>query len=143
MSKKKPTTKKKLTATNEDLKKDLAVVRGQLTRAETKLTKAKDTADRYKQEAAASRTAASRSGARVEKLKKKLDRATAALEPTQAVTPDEAATSGLPVGEPTAADGVVVPDETWSVVQLRAEARARGLVGMSNKPKAQLLAALT
>jgi hypothetical protein len=29
------------------------------------------------------------------------------------------------------------------VVQLRAEARARGLAGMSNKPKAKLLAALT
>jgi hypothetical protein len=47
------------------------------------------------------------------------------------------------VAEPTTADGVTVPDETWSVVELRAEARARGLVGMSNKPKAQLLAALS
>jgi hypothetical protein len=36
-----------------------------------------------------------------------------------------------------------VPDETWTVVELRAEARARGLVGMSSKSKAQLLAALS
>ena len=55
----------------------------------------------------------------------------------------EAAASGGPVAEPTAADGVTAPDETWSVVQLRTEARARGLVGTSNKPKAQLLAALS
>ena len=47
------------------------------------------------------------------------------------------------VGEPTAADGLTVPDETWTVVQLRAEARARGLVGTSNKSKAQLLDALS
>jgi hypothetical protein len=47
------------------------------------------------------------------------------------------------VGEPTAADGLTVPDETWTVVQLRAEARARGLVGMSKKSKAELLDALS
>jgi hypothetical protein len=36
-----------------------------------------------------------------------------------------------------------VANETWSVVQLRAEAHARGLTGMSNKTKAQLLAGLS
>jgi hypothetical protein len=39
--------------------------------------------------------------------------------------------------------GGTVPDETWSVVQLRAEARDRGVTGMANKTKAQLLAALS
>lgn len=68
--------------------------------------------------------------------------ASAALEPARASTPMEAAASGRPVAEPTT-DGVTMPDETWSVVQLRAEARARGLVRMSNKPKAQLLTALS
>ena len=103
-------------------------MRGQLTKTETKLSKANQKADRWKKETAAQRTAASRSDARVEKLRKKLDRAAAALEPVQAVGPLEAAASGLPVGEPTTADGLTVPDETWTVVQLRAEARARGLV---------------
>jgi len=84
-----------------------------------------------------------RSDARVEKLQKKLDRASAALEPVRAVGPVEAAASGRPAAEPTAADGLTNPDQTWTVVQLRAEARARGLAGMSNKPKAKLLAALT
>lgn len=143
MSEKKARATKKLTATNEELKKTLAVVRGQLTKSETKLTKATGKAERWKKEAAAQRTAASRSGARVEKLQKKLDRAAAAVEPIRATGPMEAAASAGPVAAPAAADGVTVPDETWSVVQLRAEARARGLVGMSNKPKAQLLAALS
>ena len=82
-------------------------------------------------------------GARAEKLQQKLDRASDALEPVKATAPMEAAASGEPVAERSTVDGVTVPDETWSVVQLRAAARARGLVGMSNKPKAQLLAALS
>ena len=142
-SKKKTRTIKELTAANRELKKTLSGVRGQLTKTETKLTKANQKVDRWKKETAAQRTAASRSDARVEKLRKKLDRAAAALEPVQAVGPLEAAASGLPVGEPTTADGLTVPDETWTVVQLRAEARARGLVGMSKKSKAELLDALS
>jgi chromosome segregation ATPase len=142
-NKKKTRTIKELTATNRELKKTLSGVRGQLTKTETKLIKANQKADRWKKETAAQRTAASRSDARVEKLQKKLDRAAAALEPVQAVSPLEAAASGLTVGEPTAADGLTVPDETWTVVQLRAEARARGLVGMSKKSKAELLDALS
>ena len=35
------------------------------------------------------------------------------------------------------------PDETWTVVRLRAEARSRGITGLSGKTKAELLAALT
>jgi chromosome segregation ATPase len=142
-NKKKTRTIKELTATNRELKKTLSGVRGQLTKTETKLIKANQKADRWKKETAAQRTAASRSDARVEKLQKKLDRAAAALEPVQAVSPLEAAASGLTVGEPTAADGLTVPDETWTVVQLRAEARARGLVGMSKKSKAELLDAMS
>ncbi len=143
MSKKKVGTAKKLTATNEELKRTLSVVQGQLTTSETRLTKATGKAERWKKEAAAQRRAASRSGARVEKLQKRLDRAAAAVEQMADTGPMEVAASGGPVAEPTAAEGVTVPDETWSVVQLRAEARARGLVGISNTPKAQLLAALS
>ena len=134
---------KKLNAANEELTKRLSAVRAQLTKTETKLGKANEKAKRWRREAAAARTAASRSDARVEKLQRKLDRASAALEPVQAVGPLEAAATGRPAAERTAADGLTIPDQTWTVVQLRAEARARGLAGMSNKPKAQLLAALT
>lgn len=130
-------------AKEKELKKRISALRGQLTVAEKKLTKTRDQAERWKTEAKAQRKSASRAGARAEKLQQKLDRASAALEPVQATAPIEAAASGRPVAEPTTADGVTLPDETWSVVQLRAEARARGLVGMSNKTKAQLLAALS
>jgi hypothetical protein len=119
---------KELSVTNKELK-TLPAVRGQLTKTETKLAKANETAERWKKETAAQRTAASRSDAQVEKLQKKLDRAAAALEPVQAVGPLEAAASGRTVSEPTAADGLTVPDQTWTVVQLRGEARARRLVG--------------
>ena len=134
---------KKLTAANEELTKTLSAVRGQLTKTETKLGKANEKAERWKREAAAARTAASRSDARVEKLRRKLDRASPALKPVRAVGPVEAVASGRPAAEPTAVDGLTIPNQKWTVVQLRAEARARGLAGMSNKPKAKLLAALT
>ena len=142
-SKKKARAIEELTATNRDLKKTLASVRGQLTKTETKLAKANERAERWKKQAAAHRTAASRSDARVEKLQKKLDRATAALKPTLVSGPNVAAGTGRSVTEPTGSDGLTVPDKTWTVVQLRAEARARGLSGMSKKSKTQLLAALT
>lgn len=141
-SKKQKRVIEKSSVKQKELEKSLSTLRGQLTRTEKKLTKARDRAERWKTEAKAQRTSASRAGARVDKLHQKLDRASAALEPVQASAPVEAAASGRPVAEPTV-DGVTVPDETWSLVQLRAEARARGLVGMSNKPKAQLLAALS
>jgi hypothetical protein len=134
---------KKSTAGKKELKKTLTVVRSQLTKTETKLEKANAKAQRWRKEAQAQRSSAARSGTRAEKLQKKLDRAAGALEPTQATGPLEAAASGRPAAEPTTADGVTVPDDTWTVVELRAEARARGLVGMSNKSKAQLLAALS
>ena len=140
---KKSKTIEKITTANVELKKTLAGVRGQLTKTRAKLTKATERADRWKKEAAAHRTAAARSDARVEKLQKSLDRATAALKPAPATKADKAAASGDSTTEPSTAYGLTTPDETWTVVQLRAEAHARGLTGMSDKTKEQLLAALT
>ncbi|HEY5783215.1 MAG TPA: hypothetical protein VIT65_00395, partial [Microlunatus sp.] len=73
----------------------------------------------------------------------KLDRATAALKPAPATGPKKAPASEDSTAEPSTAYGLTTPDETWTVVQLRAEAHARGLTGMSDKTKEQLLAALT
>ncbi len=136
-------TIKKVTTENAELKKTLAVVRGRLTKAKTKLTKANEKADRWRKEASAHRTAASRSDARAEKLQHKLDRATAALKPAPATKPQKTAASTGSTSEPSTAYGLTTPDETWTVVQLRAEAHARGLTGMSDKTKDELLAALT
>ena len=137
------TSEKKRTAKNKELKKTLADVRDQLTKSENKLAKARGKVERWKEESAAQRTEASRSAARAEKLQKKLDRAANAAQPTQAKGPVEATASDVQVAEPTTSDEATVPDHTWSVVQLKAEARARGLVGLSNKPKAELIAALS
>ena len=137
-SKKKADTTKKSSAGKRELKKSLSVLQGQLADTETKLEKAKAKAERWKKEAAAQQSSAAQSGARAEKLQKKLDQAATDSEPTRATKPLEAAASA-----PTTGDGATVPDETWTVAELRAEARARGLVGMSSKSKAQLLAALS
>ena len=134
---------KKLSATNKELRKEVTTLRSRLTRAESKLARTEDRAKRWQSETAAARTAASRSDARAEKLQRKLDRGVAALEPVRGVAPAEAAATHRPAAEPTTPDGVTVPDPTWTVAQLRAEARARGVTGLSGKPKAQILAALT
>jgi hypothetical protein len=119
--------------------KSLAVLRAELATTTKALKKAKARADRWRRRAEEQERAAKQARARVEKLQRKLggpSTAPAAAAPTDAkaaVAPDE----------PTTVAAVSVPDETWSVVQLRAEARARGLTGMSNKTKAQLLSALS
>ncbi len=146
MSKKAPTTKK-ATASPKELTKALAETRSRLTRAESRLVKAQGKAERWKKEAVSQREAAATSGARAKKLQKKLDRALAALEsgrntdPSSSAVPEAAPES--PAAEPTVPDGAAAPDATWTVLQLRAEARRRGVAGMSNKSKAQLLAALS
>ena len=127
----------------QDPEKNLSILRGQLSRTEKALTKAKNRADRWRKEAKAQKRSASRARARVEKLRQKLDGASAALESVQAAAPMDVIAPGRPVAGTATVDSVTVPDETWSVVQLRAEARARGLTGMSNKTKAQLLNALS
>ncbi len=142
-SKKQKRAIEKSSAKQKELEKGLSTLRGQLTNTEKKLTKARERAERWKTEAKAQKKSAAKAEARAKKLQQKLDRASAVRETVQTGAPLGAAASGQPVAEPTTADGVTVPDQTWSVVQLRAEARARGLVGMSNKPKAELLAALS
>jgi len=56
---------------------------------------------------------------------------------------EKASTSSVPDARPTATASSMetfgTPDETWTVVRLRGEARSRGLTGLSGKSKAQLL----
>lgn len=86
--------------------------RTKLTRTEKALAKAKNRAERWREEAKALRRAASRARARVERLRQKLDGSSAALGPVQAAAPMPLVTSGGPVAEPTTVDGVTA-DETW------------------------------
>ncbi len=140
---KKKGSPKKSSMSKAELRRSVSAVRGQLTTTEAKLAKAQDKAERWKKEATAQRRSAARSEQRVDKLAKELDRAEAGGQPPQAVRPDRKTASRRPPAKPATAGTVSVPDQSWTVLHLRAEARARGLVGMSNKPKAQLLAALS
>ena len=122
--------------------KSRSALRGELAATKKALKKAKNRADRWRKEAKDQKRAAQRARARVERLQRKLAGASASSAKVQAAPMDEMP-SVRPVAESTTVDVVAVPDETWSVVQLRAEARARGLTGMSSKTKAQLLTALS
>jgi hypothetical protein len=125
----------------KQLKTDLSTVKGQLTKTEKKLAKVEDRKDRWKKEAKAHKKSAAKAGARADLLQEQLDEASATLRSTpsedqvEAASVDEPGTSGNE-------DGVGKPDESWTVVQLRAEARARGLTGMSRASKSDLVAAL-
>lgn len=126
----------------EKLKKDVSALKGQLTKTEQKLTKAAERTERWKKEAKAHKKSASKAGGRVELLQEQLDQASAALEtvPSEAIV--EAAGVDGSVSRQDTDEGVGAPNESWTVVQLRAEARARGMAGMSKKSKADLIAAL-
>ena len=122
--------------------KTISALRGELATTKKALDKSKDRADRWRQQAKDQKRAAQRARARIEKLQRKLAGASDSSAKVQAA-PMAGLASVTPVAESTTVDVVAVPDETWSFVQLRAEARARGLTGMSNKTKAQLLTALS
>ncbi len=146
-SKKQKRAVEKSGAKQAELKKSLTTVRAQLSGTEKKLAKAKVRTDHWKAEAKTSRAEAARSADQLEKLRKRLDKATT-TEPATKANASEETSSPEPTTEEAApaaemTDTAVTPDESWTVVQLRAEAKAQGLAGMSNKPKATLLEALS
>ena len=122
--------------------KTISALRGELATTKKALEKSKARADRWRQRAKDQKRAAQRARARIEKLQRKLAGASDSSAKVQAA-PMAGLASVTPVAESRTVEAVTVPDETWTVVRLRAEARARGLTGMSNKTKAQLLTALS
>jgi hypothetical protein len=100
---------------------------------QSKLDKAEASAERWKTKAARQKKAAAASDAQVKKLTKRLAKTAKSSKPAAAAPPASA--------EPVETSGAT-PDASWTVVQLRAEARERGLTGLSGKSKAELLAAL-
>lgn len=125
------------------LKKNLSTVKGQLTKTEKKLAKSTDRTERWKKEAKAHKKSAAKAGARADLLAEQLDEASKALQSAPSQAEVEAASADEPGAEGQTLDGAGTPDKDWSVVQLRAEARARGLSGLSRASKADLIAALT
>ena len=129
----KPASDKELNATIKKLEADLR-------RADAK-------AARWKKRAASERSASATSRAQVVKLEKKLakSRRTALLPSGNwaGSGPEGPLTQDLALDEATpAAAAPPTPDDSWTVAALRAEARSRGLSGLSRKSKADLLAAL-
>ena len=112
---------------------------------EAKLARADAKAARWKKEAKRQQAAVASSQARVTELRKKLSKArrsarhpittrAVALPPAEAV-PQETTVSAEAAGS--------TPDASWTVAQLRAEARSRGVTGLSGKSKAEIITALT
>ena len=127
--------KKRAVSNEKQLKATIKKLRSEVERADAK-------AGRYKKKADRLQKTADESKAQVAKLSKRLDKATKPAKAGKARTTteqqDEPGTTDAT--SPSAAPAV---DSSWTVLQLRAEARSRGLTGMSNKSKAQLLDALS
>ena len=130
--------KKKSSSSEKQLQATIKKLKAKLKSADAKANRWQKRAKRHEASLAASQK-------RISKLEKKLSEARRTASrpsangdelpsPTEVVAPE---TSGA-AGQPTS-----TPDMSWTVVRLRAEARARGLTGLSSKPKAEILAALT
>jgi hypothetical protein len=127
---------KKRSASNEkELKATIAKLRSKLERAETR-------AEGWKKNAGHHKKALGQSEAQVKKLQKRLAKANRPSRPGKKSAGSKVAAVVEAASSAAVAEGAATPDESWTVVQLREEARARGLTGLSGKPKAELLAAL-
>jgi len=113
---------------------------------EAKQHRAEEKAARWKGKAKIAQAEVADLTRRVGKLEKKLAKARSKVrEPAPvsdrgrvasvtAEAPGETGATRQPSGS---------PDATWTVAQLRAEARSRGISGLSNKPKSVLIEALS
>ena len=129
--------KKKSSSSEKQLKATIKKLKAQLKSADAKAT-------RWQKKAKRHQAALATSQKRVTKLEKKLAEARRTASepatrdelssPTEVVAPETTDAAGQPTS---------TPDMSWTIVRLRAEARARGLTGPSSKPKAEILAALT
>ncbi len=112
-------------------------------RLEAKLERADARAARWKKKAKKERAAAASAKKRVSTLETRLTKARRTpRQPSgshNVEVPAAVSTQGAtPNTEPTN-----TPDASWTVVELRAEARSRGLTGLSGKSKAEIITALT
>jgi hypothetical protein len=112
---------KKKSVTEKQLKGEVRKLRAKLERADAK-------AERWKSRARQNEKVTAESQATVKKLRKRLEEGSAGRS-----------SSAQPTASAPASNNGVTPDESWTVVRLRSEARSRGLTGLSGKSKAQLL----
>ena len=141
-------TKKTRAASDKPLKAEVKKLRSDLASAKAKR-------DQWKKRALKAEASRDDLQARLKAAEKRVKKVNKARSATAApvASPDPGVPSALPVTTsapsdelPPATDGVpraANPGPSWTVTQLRAEARQRGIAGMSKKPKAELLAILT
>jgi hypothetical protein len=115
------------------------------------LEKAEANSKWWRKESGRQKEALARAERQVRKLSKRLEKdappaksakpVDAAMAPAEETpTPTAASKAWSSAASDTPASAT--PDASWTVVQLRNEARSRGLTGLSNKSKAELLTAL-
>jgi hypothetical protein len=129
---------KKNTSSDEKLKATLKQLRGDLKQSETKRAAWKKRATKAEKAVADLRS----------RLQQADKQARKALKRSRSETSTRDTASDLDSSRPGTTPGATTeatpgPDASWTVAQLRAEARRRGLTGLSNKPKSELLEALT
>jgi Na+-translocating ferredoxin:NAD+ oxidoreductase RnfC subunit len=126
--------KKKSGAADKELKATVKKLRSKLAKADARTKRLKKKNNRLEKSLAESTSQVHR-----REPDRHADGASRGDENALAAAVDAAAV------EPATTDeaSVTTPDASWTVAQLRAEARSRGLAGMSGKSKAQLLDALT
>jgi hypothetical protein len=120
----------KRSSTSKELRSDAKRQRSRARKAEARAEKAEARADRWKARATGYQEEAAQLRGQLKKVTKRLDKARRSGLDERPV--DVPAKQGV---EPSAD----TPDASWTVVRLRAEARARGLTGVTTKPKAELL----
>ena len=84
-----------------------------------------------------------RADAKAARWKKRAKKHEAAAASAEARVSTLEAELAKPGPDTSAGGSTSAPDASWTVAELRAEARSRGLTGMSRTSKAEILAALT
>ncbi len=131
-------TKKKSASSAVDKKS-----KARIKKLEARLASAEKSAGKWKARAKKHQTDAAGLKSELAAVRRRLEKAAASAAKWKDRA--KAAPSSMPVPEPdagAASETPAVPDESWTVTRLRAEARARGVAGYSRKSKAQLLADL-
>ncbi|MFZ2012515.1 MAG: hypothetical protein WAV00_01680 [Nocardioides sp.] len=106
--------------------------KGSKKKLKAKLAKARARRDHAERSAENWKAKAKQRKSEVEVLEAELAGVSLRLAQAEAATPPKASGTARRTA----------PDESWTVTQLRAEARAKGVPGYSRQTKAQLLAAL-
>lgn len=130
--------KKKRSSAEKKMEATIRKLETKLERAEARATRWKEKSKQTQAEVVTLKTRAAKVDKRSSATRDSVRQAAPMLEPATSAGPGPSDRS-IPA-DPTP---TTTPNTSWTVAQLRAEARSRGLTGLSTKTKPQLVAALT